>query len=65
MDESKFDGMTTNERLFAAGLLDDFERAAKSKDPKRMVEILSRVGLASQAEWITEVTLSDPHKYGF
>lgn len=65
MDETDFEGMTTNERLFAAGWLDDFERAAESRDFKRMVELHSRVGLASQAEWINETTLSDSAKYGF
>jgi len=37
--------MTVNERLYAAGLLDGWDAAAKSRDRRRMVELLCEVDL--------------------
>jgi hypothetical protein len=63
--ETKFAGMTTNERLFAAGLLDTFDQAARRRDRGRMVEVLGKVELADQAEKIVDAVFADPNRYGF
>ncbi len=36
-------GMTTNERLYDAGLLDTWKRAVRDRDEKLMIELLTRV----------------------
>jgi len=59
-----FAGMTTNERLYVAGLLPDWDAAAASRNRKRMVEILGKVGLASQGDQIADAVLANPKRYG-
>jgi hypothetical protein len=56
----RYRGMTTNERLFAANLLEEWDVAARNRDRAKMRELLSRVDLASQAEWIADTVLADP-----
>ena len=63
--ESRYGGMTTNERLFEAGLLSEWNSAARSRNRERMIELLSKVDLGDQAEWIVDTVLSNPGKYGF
>lgn len=63
--ESRYAGMTTNERLFDAGLLSEWTAAARSRDRERMIDLLGKVDLADQAESITDTVLSNPGKYGF
>ena len=63
--ESLYAGMTTNERLFEAGLLSEWNVAASSRDRERMIELLGKVDLGDQAEWIADTVLSNPEKYGF
>ncbi len=41
-----YDAMTVNERLFAAGLIDDFDRAVRATDVDRLRMILRSVGLS-------------------
>ena len=65
MAEPKFAGMTANERLFAAGLLDAFDQAARRRNRPRMVEILGKVELADQAEEIADAIVAEPERYGF
>jgi hypothetical protein len=60
-----FAGMTTNERLYSAGLMPEWDAAAHSRNRERMVEILCRVGLGGQADDITETVLADRQRYGF
>jgi hypothetical protein len=57
-------GMTTNERLYAANLIEEWDEAARNRDRAKMIELLSRVDLASQAESIADTVLADPSKYG-
>ncbi len=59
-----YSGMTVNERLFSAGLLEDWGAAKKSRDRTRMVELLSKVDLADQADKIADTILSNPQRYG-
>lgn len=46
---SQFRGMTTNERLRDAGLLDEFDVAASRGDRASLIEILQRVGVSRPA----------------
>jgi hypothetical protein len=57
--------MTTNERLFDAGLLTEWTAAASSRNRQRMIELLGKVDLGDQAESTTDAVLSNPGKYGF
>lgn len=61
-----FGGMTVNERLFEAGLLQQFDTAIDSGDRQRAIEILLRVAMsdASAAETVDAV-LANPAKYGY
>jgi hypothetical protein len=45
---ANYQGMTTLDRLLAAGLLQDFERAVKCGARKAAVDILMRVELTEQ-----------------
>lgn len=63
--ESRYAGMTTNERLFEAGLLSEWTAAARSRNRERMIELLGKVDLGDQAESLTDTVLSNPGKYGF
>ena len=48
-DMSKFDGMTANERLFSLGLLDDYAKATRNKDVRKIQDLLARVGVEQGA----------------
>jgi hypothetical protein len=49
------EGMTTNERLFVAGLMRAFEEAKARRDRSAMIELLCRVQFPqSSAEWIAD-----------
>jgi hypothetical protein len=62
----KYAGMTVNERLFVAGVLDEFERAAFDRDRAAMISVLQRVELPSnQAAETTDTILSNPKRYGY
>jgi hypothetical protein len=63
--ESKYGGMTVNERLSVAGLIDEWDVAAKSRNRDRMIEVLSKVELSQQAAEITDTVLANPRRYGF
>lgn len=59
-------GMTTNERLFAAGLLDAFDEAARRRDRSEMVRLLLKTfATQSNAESIADRILSSPNTYGY
>ena len=57
------DGMTTNERLFEAGLMQEFDEARKALDAERMIALLVRVELGDQARAIVDDVLSNPERY--
>ena len=63
--QMSYDGMTTNERLAAAGVLEEWDAAARARDRARMVELLTLVELGSQAEWIADRVLAMPERYGY
>ncbi|HVT37842.1 MAG TPA: hypothetical protein VHE78_02240 [Gemmatimonadaceae bacterium] len=64
--DSRYAGMTTNERLFEAGLLDAFDRAARARDREEMTRLLKATELpSSEAARIVESVLANPTRYGF
>ena len=61
-------GMTMNERLWEAGLMDEWEAAAAARDRDRMLLICARVGIAdgpTGRSWIVDTVLANPARYGF
>ena len=61
-EKSKYTGMTVNERFFDAGLLDDFDDAARRDDRTRMIELLTVVDLGDEAEAISDAILNHPSR---
>ena len=59
-----YSGMTANERLVEAGLLDEFDEAARRRDRDKMIELLRRVDVQSP-EWSVDAILANPERYGF
>lgn len=43
--DNKYAGMTVNERLYASGLLDEFEKAVREKNTDEAIRILKEVEL--------------------
>jgi hypothetical protein len=43
--DNKYAGMTVNERLYASGLLDAFEKAVREKNTDEAIRILKEVEL--------------------
>jgi hypothetical protein len=57
--------MTTNERIYVAGMMPEWDAAARARNRERMVEILCTVGLSSHADQIANAVLASPKRYGF
>ena len=60
-----YSGMTVNERLYSAGLLEQWDAAVVSRNRERMLQLLSEVDLEDQADWIVSTVLANPQKYGY
>lgn len=61
-----YSGMTTNERIFVAGRLADFDAAAHDRDRDKMIALLVSVGFPdAEAERITNTLMAQPEKYGY
>jgi hypothetical protein len=59
-------GMTVNERLFACGLFDRWDAAARARNREEMISLLTQVALTrDQAVWSVDAVLANPVKYGF
>lgn len=43
--DTKYSGMTVNERLYVRGLLDEYDKAVKEKDIAKIKSILEAVNL--------------------
>lgn len=66
MADANFDGMTLNERLYAAGLLDAFDAAVERGDKDEVASLLQRVHLSpDDALWSAEALLANPGRYGY
>ncbi|MCB1936111.1 MAG: hypothetical protein KDF59_09230 [Nitrosomonas sp.] len=62
---SKYSGMTVNERLFEANLISEFDEAARERNKIRMVELLKKLELTeSQANETSEAIIKNPTMYG-
>ena len=46
---SEYSAMTVNERLFASGLMGEWDLAVKRKDREKLTELLAKVELEDQA----------------
>lgn len=61
-----YDGMTINERLFEAKLLEQFDDAVRQRNKEKMIEILKSVDLTdTDAMACSETVLNNPRKYGY
>ena len=47
--DNKYAGMTVNERLYASGLMDEFDEAVKKKDTKKVRDTLEQAELAEDS----------------
>lgn len=45
LSQNEFSGTTVNERLFHAGLLDEFDKSIEEQDKAKLVNILEKVFL--------------------
>jgi hypothetical protein len=61
-----FGGMTVNERLFASGLIAEFDAAINVGDRQAALDLLTHVGMStSGAEASVDAILADPSTYGY
>jgi hypothetical protein len=59
-------GMTLNERLFACGLMNAWDEAARNRDRDQMIAILLQTAVdRDNAESTTDAVIKDPEMYGF
>lgn len=64
--DAELRGMTVNERLFAVGLIDQWDKAAKKRNRARMIEILGKCALTNeQCKETTDAVLKKPDMYGY
>jgi hypothetical protein len=65
-ERQAFGGMTLSERLFVAGLLEQFDDAISSGDRQRAIEILVQVAISDDSGTETvDAVLANPSKYGY
>jgi len=63
---SQLGGMTVNERLSVAGLIERFDAAARGREESVMVAILRQVDLAeADAAACAAAILANPVKFGY
>ena len=57
--DSEFRGMTVNERLFSASLMDEFDNAVQVRDRAKIISLLQQTGIALPfAERVAESVLA-------
>jgi hypothetical protein len=65
-NEDNFAGMTVNERLFTAELLELFDAAARRRDRDGLITLLRRVALSeTEAAATADALLARPGSYGY
>jgi hypothetical protein len=62
--DGMYSAMTVNERLAAAGLLDEFDAAIRDGNRSGMIELLGRVELSNEALQIVDKIMAHPTRYG-
>jgi hypothetical protein len=63
-DSEYYAGMTVNERLFDASLIDSFEVAARARDRTKIISLLQKV-FVENPEFTADTILENPTKYGY
>ena len=64
-EKPDYSGMTVNERLYAAGLMDEFDAALRARDRARIIMVLERVALSrADAAFSADTILGNPKRYG-
>lgn len=63
-DRIDYSGMTVNERLYVAGLLEKFDAAARSRNRNEMLNILRKVDVESPKQ-TADAILENPKMYGY
>jgi hypothetical protein len=65
-DVMRFSGMTVNERLHEAKLLDVFDRACRARERDEILRLLLEVHLTpADAASSADAILKDPKRYGY
>jgi hypothetical protein len=62
--KDQFAGMTVNERLCVAGLIETWDAAVRARDRNAMIATLRAVDIAAP-ENIVDTVLANPARYGF
>jgi hypothetical protein len=63
MTQSRFGGMTMNERLLEAGLIEAFDAALRARERSASIDIYRRVDAGDSAEQSVDSILADPVRY--
>lgn len=62
----RYGGMTVNERLVVAGVMDQFDAAIRRRDRTAAIAVLTELDMShASAASTVDATLSDPSKYGY
>jgi hypothetical protein len=62
--KTDYSGMTVNERLFESAQVAIFDLAARSRNRRKMIDILESVDVRD-AEACADAILKNPEKYGY
>jgi len=59
----QYPGMTINERLFVAGLMERWDIAVRARDREAMIATLHAVGVATPQN-VVDAVLANPERHG-
>jgi hypothetical protein len=65
MAKSNYQGMTVNERLVVAGLVDQWDAAVRQRDRDGVIETLKQVDIGFDADKIADAVLKNPRAMDF
>jgi len=63
-DHGRYAGMTVNERLFEAGLMEAFDVAVRARDRAEMLRLLTEIDV-EEAAWSADTILRNPGRCGY